>query len=45
MRDRKWVDPHAKGGGEELGEAEGGKTIVRRYYMEKYLFSKKEKIK
>lgn len=29
MRDRKRVDPGWKRDGEELGEAEGGETVIR----------------
>jgi hypothetical protein len=29
MRDRKRVDPDGRGGGKELGEEEGGKTLIR----------------
>jgi hypothetical protein len=38
MRDRKGVDPEGRGGGEELGGVEGGKTIIWIYCMRKNLF-------
>jgi hypothetical protein len=35
------VDPDGRRGGEELGGEEGGKTVIRIYYVrEKKLFSK-----
>lgn len=34
-----WVDLNAKGGGEELGEVEGGETI---YYARKSIFNTKK---
>jgi hypothetical protein len=38
-------DLDEKGGGEELGEIEGGKTVIRVYYVKKNLSSTKEKNK
>ena len=38
MRDRKGVDLEGKGGGEELGGINGGKTVIRIYYMRKTYF-------
>lgn len=29
MRDQKGVDPDGRGGGEELGGAEGGETVIK----------------
>lgn len=34
MRDRKWMDPDGRGGGEKLGEVEEGETIIRIYFCE-----------
>jgi hypothetical protein len=39
------VDPHGRGGRGELGEIEGGKTIIRIYYVKNififfFLFSR-----
>lgn len=33
MRDVKVMDLVGRGGGEELGGGEGGKTIIRMYYV------------
>lgn len=35
MWDRKGVDPDGKGGGEELGEVEGGETVIRTDFVRK----------
>lgn len=35
VRDRKGVDLDGRGYGEELGEAEGGETVIRVYYVKK----------
>lgn len=46
--DRKGVDPDGRGGGEELGGGERGKTVIRIYYVrqkKKSIFSKRKKIK
>lgn len=44
MRARKGVDPEGRGGGEELGGEEGGKTIIRIYCMRKdSIFNKRKK--
>lgn len=33
MRDRKRIDPDGRGVGKELGGVEGGRTIIRVYYV------------
>lgn len=44
MRDRKRIDPDGRGGGKELGEVEGGKTIIRVYFVrrKKSILNKRE---
>lgn len=43
MRHRKGVDPHSRGGGEELGELEGGETNQDILYENRSIFNKREK--
>lgn len=43
IRGREGVDPDGRGGGKELGGAEGGETIIRIYYVRKKIFSIKGK--
>lgn len=43
MRDRKIMDPHGRGDGEELGEKERGKTVFRLCSMRKESLLTKDK--
>lgn len=44
MRNKKGGDLKGSGGGEELEEIEGDKTIIRIYYMRKdYILNKRER--
>lgn len=43
IKDRNGVDPNARGGREEVGGVEEGKTLIRIYYMKKRIhFNKRE---
>lgn len=42
MKAKNGVNPEERGGWEELERIEGKKTVIRKYYMRKKLFSIKE---
>jgi hypothetical protein len=44
MRNRKGFNVDGNQGGKELGEAEGGRTIVRIYYVNNIYFQLKRKL-
>lgn len=44
MRDKIGVNPDRHGGGEELGEPEGGESIIRMYHVRtSSIFNKRER--
>lgn len=43
MRDRKRINPDGRGGGKELGGVEGGKTIIRVYFVRRKKFHSQQK--
>ena len=45
IKKKKGVDPDGKMVGEEMGEIEVGKILIRIYYVRKEFFDKREKIK
>lgn len=45
IQKKKGVDPDGKMVGEEMGEIEVGKILIRIYYVRKEFFDKREKIK